>query len=247
MSNPTNREQPPFLPETRREEAALVPATRLEGPTTSVRGGMPRPFELPAVFAEQGFTYGERLTSRGGEASLHLVHDAQGHPFVLKIYHSGAPKPEVLQLIQSIGSRHVNPLYAYDNSEVGFGELQVWVREGSLRDLSQREGPQLASSLVEEVVQELGAALAEVRSKGHRASGSEAREHSHCWRAPPAFGFDRLRHRVRRRGLDAYGLSKPHHLLCAARGVQRHLPQGLLGLLAVGHHRHGAADRPASV
>ena len=33
-------------------------------------------------------------------------------------------------------------------------------------DLIQREGPQLASSLVEQVVQELGVALAEIHSKG---------------------------------------------------------------------------------
>ena len=54
------------------------------------------------------------------------MQDALGHRFVLKVYHSGAPEPEVLKRIQSIRSNHVNTIYAYDNSEVGFWELQAW-------------------------------------------------------------------------------------------------------------------------
>jgi hypothetical protein len=75
-----------------------------------------RRIELPEALAEHGFTYGSRLQSRGAEASLHLVSDANGQPLVLKVYHQGAPKLEILERLRSLQSRYVNPIYAYGES-----------------------------------------------------------------------------------------------------------------------------------
>ena len=105
MNDQRTRVEPPPLLETRREDAAGLAVTRREGEATGGRSasGTPRPFELPPLLADNGVVYGERLQSRGAEASLHLVLDANDQPFVLKIYHQGAPKQEILERLRGIG------------------------------------------------------------------------------------------------------------------------------------------------
>src|SRR5262245_54849218 len=168
MNDRGTRVEPPPLSQTRRESLVGVPATtRREGEATGGRSGSgaPRPLELPAFLAENGVTYGERLQSRGAEASLHLVLDANGQPFVLKVYHQGSPKQEILERLRGIGSRHVNPIYAYGDSPAGFWELQAWAREGSLRDMIATDGPRLGVGVVEAILRELALALAELHGQ----------------------------------------------------------------------------------
>jgi serine/threonine protein kinase len=161
------RREPPAPAETRHEGNGGPPPTRHEGEATAGRTPRASPrFEMPEALAEHGFTYGSRLQSRGAEASLHLVSDANGQPFVLKVYHQGAPKLEILERLRSLQSRYVNPIYAYGESPAGFWELQAWASEGSLRDLVIREGPRFAPAAVEAVLRELAAALRELHGQG---------------------------------------------------------------------------------
>ena len=114
----------------------------------------------------------ESLPARGGEADLYVVdaRAAEGEPrFVAKVYRQGiAPKEDVLSLVEQAEPAHVVRVEAYgQDADTGrWWELMEYVEQGSLRQLLEREGPELPEDLIRDLLLQLNDALASL----HRLS-----------------------------------------------------------------------------
>ena len=126
---------------------------------------------LPPVLAAN-YRVVESLPARGGEADLYIVdaRDAEGEPrFVAKVYRQGiAPKEDVLSLVEQAEPAHVVRVEAYgQDADTGrWWELMEYVEQGSLRQLLEREGPELPEDLIRDLLLQLNDALASL----HRLS-----------------------------------------------------------------------------
>ena len=106
----------------------------------------------------------EPLPARGGEADLYVVEalDAEDATRrVAKVYRQGiVPKEDVLRRVQAADPDYVVRLEAYGEDAGRWWELMEYVELGSLRQLLEREGPQLPEDLVRAMLRQLNDALA---------------------------------------------------------------------------------------
>ena len=111
----------------------------------------------------------ESLPARGGEADLYVVepHNAEDETrFVAKVYRQDiAPKEDVLGLVQQADPAHVVRLEAYGQDAGRWWELMEYVEQGSLRQLLEREGPQLPETLIRDILRQLNNALVSVHQQ----------------------------------------------------------------------------------
>ena len=158
----------PVTPLTRREGGSVgegaVLGTRREG----VLGGYVR-VNLPPELAARFEVLGE--VASGGESDVLLVRrrDDGGRSAALKIYRHGLePDPEALVLIRALPREHVVEIYDCGRSTAGWWEEQDYIEHGSLAELFNAEGPQLAVERLREVIVELAGALEAVHPVLHR-------------------------------------------------------------------------------
>ena len=123
---------------------------------------------LPPVLASE-YRRVESLPAQGGEADLYVVepHNAEDETrFVAKVYRQDiAPKEGVLRLVQQADPAHVVRLEAYGQDAGRWWELMEYAEQGSLRQLLEREGPQLPEPLIRDILRQLNNALASVHQR----------------------------------------------------------------------------------
>ena len=101
-----------------------------------------------------------RMATRGAEAEVYLVSDANGNEAVAKVYRYGIhPKRDVLERVRGIGNRRVIGILEHGEEEGRSYELVERAREGSLRTVT-------VSGQDEEVVRQIAEGLVALGEQG---------------------------------------------------------------------------------
>jgi serine/threonine protein kinase len=114
---------------------------------------------LPGVLADR-FEIVEDLPTRGSEADLYVVANADGRRLVAKIYRRGIqPKEEILGILKHADFAHVVQLEEFGEEDGHWWELIEYIEHSSLKELIDQEGPKLSDATTRKVLQELNDAL----------------------------------------------------------------------------------------
>ena len=159
---------------TRRDDAALPAATRVESGASATRvdsgeRSVPQPrrslFNLPGAL-EARYRIVEPLPTAGAEAELLIVQALQdGQNRVAKLYRPGIqPKTEVLRRIAAIAPEHVVHLLEHGQSDGLWYELLEYCRFGSLRRFLR--GRPIQARYVERIFTEVFKAVAHLHESG---------------------------------------------------------------------------------
>ena len=157
-------------PTTRDEGLTISAATTLEGrpalttregPAGGARASAGSLVRLPEALAGR-FRILRELDARGIEADLLVVEPTGGGAAsVIKLYRAGIhPKAEVLERLAGLDTRHTVRLIEQGTSEGRSYEVMEYAAGGSLSDLlREAPGHRLARPALDEVIQQLAAAL----------------------------------------------------------------------------------------
>jgi len=119
---------------------------------------------LPGSLADR-FEVVEELPTRGSEADLYVVSNADGHRFVAKVYRRGIqPKEEILGILKRAEFEHVVHLEEFGEEDGRWWELIEYIEHSSLRALIDQDGPKLPDATARHVLQELNDALRHLHS-----------------------------------------------------------------------------------
>lgn len=140
-----------------RESGAGATLRESTGPAGQERSSGPA--WLPGSLANR-FEVVEELPTRGSEADLYVVSNADGQRFVAKVYRRGIqPKEEILGILKRADFAHVVQLEEFGEEDGRWWELIEYIEHSSLKALIDQEGPKLPDATARQVLQELNDAL----------------------------------------------------------------------------------------